>query len=473
MRVQQCYHAQKSHEQLAVWVNEQFAVWNGRKISNITSTLIDVGMTGVKTRVMAAVYGALWAVTEACTIFPRFIALALEVSSSENSYVSAAKKIAVTYKMSVRTAVFQGASFIAAMTLPELFYGRFDGHKTFFLHHVNVFIETMPDLPEIYEAVYAAYGINCFDSLSQVWLDLGFTGKQWKRDLKNEFVRKFESDPQGASELLHFEKPALIKCLYAVFFSRIVQKLDELAENNRLTLASIVRLDCKTLVWMYTQLKTNTLKKIFELRPDLESNLENNIDQAGALFELLTEFRFRSPQSVTLGKIFLEKMIQVRNELLKDGVFTVEDLEGYDDVSMSSILCHAIIRFVSTAKVTNDTPSHLIFRAEDKTTVVIKDDRQFFKSRERLIALRAAYIALTPGQKEALLERLSWNDEAVKAKKGKLSDNIRDKEVRACFQLVVGLRHDLIEKPLMSNDKLREEDQTCWHDAFLAPDADG
>lgn len=465
MYVPQCYSVQRSHEQLALWVDEQRVVWNGRSITTAVSDLFSIGMKGVQIRVAAVAYTAFWSISEAVLFVPRLASLAIISIINEPTMYQAALRIADTYKTIFQATVLQASSYIAAMTLPELFYGQFQGHKTLFLHHANAFIEAMPDLPDIYDAIYSAYGINYFDSLAKVWLDLGFTKQQWKADLKAEFVQKWVANPLDGTELLNTERPLLIKCLFSAFIQRIVPEFNRQATLGPLTTQLAQNLDGKSLAWIYGGLQPATRSMLFHLRPDLETSLEANVGQVGVLFELLTDYRFRAPQTVRLSRFFLEKMIEARDELLREQMLTAMQVESYEDIAMSAITCRAILKFVLSARLSNDDPPHFIIQFRDGTRACIIDDQQFFKSREKLVQLYGDLQTLTPGERSALRCRLLFQDKITHALYNAAN-------VVNCYRSIVRIRTELFDRSVMANDKLRDEDQTCWHDVYSLPESD-
>lgn len=432
MRVHESYHAQSSHDQLAKLVDREIQCWKGRKILELPANIVGIGFYAVSTRVLAAFYGTMWAANEAVCFVPRMASLGLSIAVSEPLSTATIFRIMSLCTVSLRTTVLQGASFAAAVTFPEYFYGQALGQKTFFLHHIEAFVETLPDLPEVYKPIYERTGFNLFDSLSQIWLDLGFTNEEWKEGLKLEFCKRAKDNPGSLHELLDPTSNQFTKCIFSALLSRIGPKLNELVFQNSLSEQDIKSLDCKALAWLYTGLSNEARQKIFSMRADLESGLENDIDHSGTLFELVTDYRFRAPKTVELASLLLQKMKEARDELLAKKTYTPLQIAEAVDAPLCAICDLGIFKLVAEARLSSDNPPHLIFRGLDGRDIHLTDNNQFFKTKDQLLELHRA---------------------------------IHGGEATDVFQRIVTLRL-IYQSTLMNKEKLREEDQTPWEEAF-------
>lgn len=455
MRVQETCHVQKSHEQLASLVDREFQCWNGRKILQIPSNAIGIGVYAVSARVLAAYYGAFWALGEAITLLPRMVTLGASVVAIDGFSSKCAQRIMKVYATSLGITALQGASFVAAMTLPEFFYGHLKAQKTFFLHHSEAFIQTLPDLPEVYRPVYKVFGVNLFDSLSAMWLDLGFTNYEYKNALKLEFCKRYQQKPESGSELLDPSSNIFRKSLFTVLSSQVVSTLNERAKQKAITEKDIDNLDCKTYAWMYTELSKEAREQIGALRPELEDGLEDVVQHAGALFELLTDYRYRAPQSVMLSELLLHNMKQARDSLLATKTFTEDDIAEMMEAPMCAINCQGIFRFANSIELSSDENPHVILNAVDGKELRIRDDIQFFAMRQPLIELHRAIKELTPSELVLLKRELSFKNER----------ETNNEKIVKVYRMLVTLKYQ-IEKQVMATEKLRPQDQTSWIEAF-------
>jgi hypothetical protein len=246
---------------------------------------------------------------------------------------------------------------------------------------------------------------------------------------------------------------------FKVIFDAIIPELNRRAESNKLELKDIRSLDVKAFLWMYTQLSPQAARAICALRPDLASGIENNDDETGDLFERMSEFRFRSPQTLAIAHVLHNRMKQATRSYLQNKTFTEDDIAMMYGQSFRAICMHAIYRCIREATLTGEASEQFVMRALDSSEIRIRDDKQFFKNRKALVEIKKKMEALSVKQEEALLQLIASGERSG------------EPSVQVVYGQLMTLQLCL-QPQLMSNARLRKEDEIDWGEAFSAAPAE-
>jgi hypothetical protein len=141
-----------------------------------------------------------------------------------------------------------------------------------------------------------------------------------------------------------------------------------------------------------------------------------------------------------------------------------------DGPAFNAIISIGILNFVDEATLVMEPSPSIAITCASGQRVAFKKPDQFFESQPQLVALKKELLKLNAEQKKALLERCCCSEEDVKKARGKLHGRFNDPDVIRCFNLVVTLKHGVVEKK-MNTDRLRPEDTTPWGQAFQVPGA--
>ena len=450
MHVHRCSSVQNSHTTIAAMVELEAKHIRGRSVTG----LLSAGVCAICARVAGAVCGALWLSSEALYTVPRLISIAMTTIKQREEDENKGQtfvKIMNVWSGVCKTQVLQGLGFVAATTVPELLYA-FDGKKTFYHHHVETFVNTLSDFPHVDDVMFASFGQDVLQPMAKLWLSLGRTNEEFKLFLK-QTLRK-EMQKNDSFDLFDVTSLGFIRFFFKTITKEITSIIQEKTNQNTLYPIKLEGLNPLYCNMMYSDLSPDSRKQIFEVRPDLEENLEMHTEEVNIYFEAMHGFKFRPPQMVAFSNILLDKMKAVKNDFVRDRVFTVDEIEEMGQTPYSAIVCHGIYYMALQAEVKNS--GEMIFTTRSGKKAVLKNDKQLFDARPALSELHHELKQLNSAQNAVLLKLLQFKEEAT----------IDDPLIQSCFNKIVAIRHGLIEAHVMKNDGLRDEDQTPWVEAF-------
>jgi len=452
MSVQRCSIIQNSFATMQKMAEVEVAHFRGRTIRGIISGTV----CAIQLRISAVVYGAIWAAKEVFYAVPQLINIAIKTirqRTRDEGVGQTFSKIIHLWSNKCRTQILQGLGYIAGATVPELLYAC-DAEKIFYHHHIQAFVNSLADFPSVDNVLFGNFGPDILEPMAKLWLDLGLTNTDFKEIIK-QTLRK--SDKKEAYERFNETSFEFVKLLFDTLNEKLITWLKEEIREDSLTPKKLQALKPLYFIMMYSKLSTREREKIFEIRPELEDTLEMHTDEVNFYYASIYHKKFRPPQVVAFSNLLLLMMESVKNQFVRDEVFSVDDVECYDSTAYSAILCHGIYHLIEQAQLTDQGELMFSARRSRLKSSTLKNDQQMYGAKPQLVALYKEIKMLATQQEEALLQLLQFKEDI----------EIQDPLVRSCYIKIVDVRHALIEKYIMKNDGLCDEAQTPWDDAFI------
>lgn len=460
MRIIKSSYAQSMHDTCAELTKDEIECWRGRQITSYLKACI----YAVSARVVAVVFNALWVVQESVRFFPRMVSLAVGLATSEKAGMTTLflGRIIKIYGLALKNTVAQAALAVGGILIPEVVYYKYELQKSLFSLGLNALIETMPEFPKVTKKSRATF--PPVDSLVQLYRRLGLTNEQFREQLNNALTSHFERDPKISSKLLSPGSDLFQRAFFQVLFTMVVKELNFRQEQG--TFSQVFVRELNPIIWLpiINLLQPQTQNQLFQHLPQLESDLQNDQDYALA-FERVTGYRYRSPINTIACNHLLEKMKAANSKLREEKIFTADSITEMEGPAFNAVISLGILNFVDEAHYSADPSPAITITSASGQKIAFKKPDQFFASQPQLVKLKQELLKLNFGQQKALFERCCCSEEDVKKAHGKLHVLFEDPAVVSCFNLVVSLKHGVVERK-MNTERLRPEDTTPWAQAF-------
>lgn len=460
MRVLKSSYAQSTHDMCAELTKDEIECWRGRHITSF----LGAPVYAVSARVVGLVFNSIWLMQEALRFFPRMVSLAVGLAMSEKAGLTVAyfSHIVKIYSLALKNTVAQAALAVAGAVVPELVYYKYELHKSLFSLGLNALTETMHDFPRVPSKLRKNFPY--VESLVILYKRLGLTNDQFRERLHRELMFLFETDSKLSAKLLTPSSSEFQKTFCSVLFGMIKGELDSRQQNRTFAQSFVQGLNPVSLMPLISFLRPETQSQLFGYLPFSEIDLQSENNHALS-YARLTGYRYRSPADTVACNHLLDKMKEANCKLRQEKIFTEDRIVEMDGPALNAVIGIGILNFVDEAEYIAGAPPAIAFTTASGQKITFMRPEQFFESQAKLTALKAELFKLNPEQKKALFERCCFSEEDVIAARTKLHPLFNDPAVIKCFNLVVTLKHGVIERK-MNTAGLRPEDTTPWMQAF-------
>lgn len=469
MRVIKSSFAQSIHEMCAELTRDEFDYWKGRSVCSSLGACV----CAVAARVVAVAANTLWVLSEAVQFVPRMISLGIGLAHSEKAGLTTEfiGRIAKVYTLAIKTTLAQLGLAIGGIVLPELVYQKLELHKALFSLELKALVETLPEFPYVANKPRSIF--PPVDSLVQLYQRLGMTNEQFRQDLSSLLRDTYDHDQKVGTQILSPSSDYFQRAFFSVLFTKIATELNRRQDNGTFAQELVRHINPGAWIPLITMLTPQTQLQLFTHIPTLEVELQNDRGYALA-FERATGYRYRSPFNTAACNHLLDKMKVANGELIKEKIFTAEEIMQMEGSAFGAIITLGLFKFVDEASLETSLETNpllaLIVTTASGQRITLKSPEQFFETQSKLVELKQELIKLWGEQRKALFERCCGSEESVIKAKKSLHPLFNNPAVVKCFNLLVGLKHGVVEKK-MNTDRLRPQDVTAWGEAFEVPES--
>ena len=245
-----------------------------------------------------------------------------------------------------------------------------------------------------------------------MWTALGFSDSLWRDLVQEELWKEYQLHPTAGTEILDLTSEEFRKRYLAALYRHIAKTLHEGG--------SIERLDLTTFIMLYNILSSVVKDRVFAAKPGFAMQLEDEKSEEAILFKQVTGYRFLSAARVRQTRVLIEKMKEAKQELIKEKIYSNDDIEMQWGGSFAAVIGIGALRFIEA------DPNHALYKE---------------------------VAALSKEEKRALFQRLCMDEKTIK----NLSPFYNDPKVGQVFQNIVAYKTNVVDHMMQTTD-LRPED---------------
>lgn len=327
-------------------------------------------------RVIAAAGQVFWTVNEVIQFVPRMIGLTVGVAYSEKPSLSRAAEV---YGLYFKTLGAQAALGTAACVLPELSHYALELHKPLFSLQLSSLIQTMPDLPHVQKDIRKAY--PAIDSVAQLYRRLGLSNQQWKQEVEAAVLAAYQKDPSKGPAYLTTSTKEFQRVFFHTIFFTTAEKFNRDGISREVVDGLHPKIWSEIAEYLTPENKVQLVERLKETIIDHEIN-NYFLD----FYKRMTGFAFRSENTTAILRLLLEKMKEVKGDMVKEKRCTQDDIESMSSEVMTPLRRRAFLKLIDEATLNGDA---ITFGG-----VTLTEDFQFFGEKQKLVELKKAYEAI-------------------------------------------------------------------------------
>ncbi len=387
--------------------------------------LVKTPVYAVTVRVAALFCHAYWVSCEVVLFFPKMIGIGigLAVANPAGCKLPFYQRAAQIYTLYFKTVAATFTLGSLACVIPEITHYALELHKPLFSLQVKAFVETLPHLPHVSKVVLAHYA--GMDSLATLYGRLKLSSDMFKNDLLHSIKAAYEKDPRAASNLVTTDSKEFQELFKQTFVRLSAAKLNQLAEQQKLTWQKIQGLNPDIWRALMGRLDPQARVQLIELLAQNLQNPEGNKEFI-ALYSLYTGYSYRDPKCVAVLRLLLIKMEEARDLLIKGHKCRMSDVANYS--AYNQMMLFAILRLLDSATVVD--AKKITFG-----DVTFTENFQFFGKKAVLVTLKEKILGLSQEQRQELDNRCSTD-----------ADIEISQPARACYNLLGDLKIEIDKK---------------------------
>lgn len=378
------------HSIISDWSNDAIASMSDHSIS----AKLCVPLKCIVPRIMGIFVGTCWVFACSIVIVPSFINMTIkQIIDYQGSVVGLFVQIAKVQALFFRLIAIEVGYFLGDILVPELMYGYFQLEQKHLEFQLDFLVQKITPLPGVFHKVSKQN--DSFGEITAFAKTLDIQDSVWRKELFETLLANQKNRHEYyARDILHTSSTIFKECYLNVVTGQVIDKLQEKVKTN--TFLNVVQsLTVRGLKVLYRHMPLELLHAVFEVRLDLESDLDGMKINPG------DEFFYRSTITRKFSEILFEYMKRTQTDLLSRNIILSSDVVTSDERTITTIGCVALMNMLDNGVVLENGSLQLT-SLDEPCTVILSHPKQIYGNKDTLLEIHNQLQELAPEEKEEL-----------------------------------------------------------------------
>ncbi len=358
------------------------------------SNVLQASVICVGVRIWAVFTAVVWvfAIVPLEVLPMLFINSAKKMSSYQGTVFGFVQYTVKIHYLFLRMFFIETAFFIGDILFPEILYGFFHLNQKRLDLHLDSVIQNIPPFPSVFRK--AANHNSHNKDVVEFAHSIGIQDSEWQSALYSaleKFLHRGLTNDRYSVKL----KEKYMEVICDLTIQKLLTKIKTDDFRN-----CVQSLSLDAMKILYKKLPLELISKIFEARPEFESELEQMRWKTSG-------YKYRSTITRKFLEIVFDYMKISKRELLRKEI----------DVDQGAHFCIALLKMLDDAQILQDG-SLKISSPDEPIHIVLAHAKQIYGSKDFLIELSLCIQNLSPEQKEELLMKFCFDNNSM------LSENV-------------------------------------------------